>query len=97
MRNLIIYIFVLTCFWAKGQDTVVIRNSIRSLDVFANTKFFKSRSIKQADSAYQFFLNHPEKTSTQKEPFIGIVKDPYWFLISFKNRSQLARFVFLIK
>lgn len=82
---------------AKGQDTVVIRNGIRSLDVFANTKFFKSSSIKQADSAYHFFLNHPEKTSRQKDPFIGIVKDPYWFLILLKNKSQLVRFIFLIK
>lgn len=88
---------LIICFLAKGQDTVVIRNGIRSLDVFAYTKFFKSSSIKQADSAYHFFLNHPEKISRQKDPFIGIVKEPYWFLISLKNNSTVSDFVLEIK
>jgi len=82
---------------ALAQDRVLISKGFREQDVVQNFRFFKSTTIRSPDSAYQFFLCHPEQTQKQAKPFIGIVREPYWFLIELKNESEQHDFVLEIR
>ncbi|MBX9735012.1 MAG: hypothetical protein K2U26_04485, partial [Cyclobacteriaceae bacterium] len=80
-----------------GQDTVKIKSDFRQQETFPFTRYFKSTTIVSPDSAYQFLLQHSQLTQKQTDPFIGIVREPYWFLTEFKNESNDTEFIFEIQ
>jgi two-component system, sensor histidine kinase LadS len=94
-RVLIMLVFITSS--ALGQDTVVISKAFRKYSLTKHFRYFRSSSITSPDSAVNYFLNHSDQTLQQESPFIGIVREPYWFFVTFKNLSEVQDFIFEIE